>query len=58
MKTPHRPWYRRPARVIPTALLASGVIVGIVALISPWPAALLIRAVFETVTGQREIGPW
>jgi acetyl esterase/lipase len=47
MTTARRPWFRRPSRVIPTALLASGVIVGIVALVSPWPAALLIRAVFD-----------
>ncbi|WP_395638520.1 alpha/beta hydrolase [Pseudolysinimonas sp.] len=45
--TAHRPWYRRPARVIPTVLLASGIVVALVAAISPWPAALLIRAVFQ-----------
>jgi acetyl esterase/lipase len=47
MTTAHRPWFRRPSRAIPAALLASGVIVAIVAAVSPWPAALLIRAVFE-----------
>ncbi|MEF2979384.1 alpha/beta hydrolase [Subtercola sp. YIM 133946] len=42
-----RPWFRRPSRVIP---LAAGVVVAsvvVATLVSPWPAALLIRAVFE-----------
>ena len=42
-----RPWYRRPARVIPTAFLAAGVIVAIIAYVSPWPTSLAIRALFE-----------
>lgn len=46
---PHakKPWYRRPARMIPLGLLALGVVVAIVATLSPWPAALLIRGLFE-----------
>lgn len=47
MTSTHRPWYRRPSRVIPTAFLAAGAIVAIVSVLSPWPAALLIRGVFE-----------
>lgn len=52
MTSAHRPWYRRPSRVIPTALLASGVIVALVSVLSPWPAALLIRAVFQDDAGK------
>lgn len=44
---PHRPWHRRPARVIPLALLVAGILVAVVAYVSPWPAALAIRALFE-----------
>lgn len=33
--------------MIPLALLASGVVVAIVGALTPWPAALLIRALFE-----------
>lgn len=43
----HRPWFRRPGRVIPLGLLASGLIFTIVAVASPWPTALAIRALFE-----------
>lgn len=43
----HRPWYRGPGRVVPLAFLASGVIFAVVAVVSPWPAALMIRALFE-----------
>src|SRR5687768_4793499 len=62
MTRAHRPWYRRPSRLIPTALLASGMVVAIVAVISPWPAALLIRAVFQddakkTVTEMEAYAP-
>ena len=42
-----RPWYRRPSRVIPAALAALGVVAVAAAVISPWPMALLIRAMFE-----------
>lgn len=52
MTSAHRPWYRRPSRVIPTALLASGVIVALVSVLSPWPAALLIRAIFQDDAGK------
>lgn len=44
---PHRPWHRRPGRVIPLTLLIAGVFVAAVAYMSPWPAALVIRALFE-----------
>ncbi len=52
MTTAHRPWYRRPSRVVPTALLAAGVGVALVAVLNPWPAALLIRAVFQDDAGK------
>lgn len=42
-----RPWYRRPSRAIPLAALALGVIAALVWTLSPWPAALLIRGLFE-----------
>jgi len=45
---PRKPWYRRPGRVIGLALLASGLVVAVVAYVSPWPAALAIRAMFES----------
>jgi len=44
----HRPWFRRPGRVIPLAFLAAGIVFAVVAYLSPWPAALLIRAMFES----------
>lgn len=42
------PWYRRKSRVIPLAALALGVVAALVWTLSPWPAALLIRAMFES----------
>jgi acetyl esterase/lipase len=55
-----KPWYRRPARVIPLAALASGVIAALAWTLSPWPAALLIRGMFER-TGEdtlKEMQPY
>jgi acetyl esterase/lipase len=42
-----KPWFRRPSRVIPAGALALGVIAALVWTLSPWPASLLIRAMFE-----------
>lgn len=42
-----KPWYRRPGRMIPLGFLAAGVVFAIVAVATPWPAALLIRGLFE-----------
>ena len=42
-----RPWYRRPGRVVPIAVAVVGVAAVAVSVLTPWPAALLIRAVFE-----------
>jgi len=42
-----KPWFRKPSRIIPLGLLALGVATAIVWASSPWPAALLIRAMFE-----------
>lgn len=44
---PHRPWYQRPSRTIPLAILAFGTAIAITAVVSPWPTALTIRALFE-----------
>ena len=41
-----RPWIRKKRHAIPLALLAAGVTFAIVTLVSPWPSALLIRAIF------------
>lgn len=46
MTTP-RPWISRKRHWIPLSLLAAGVVFAVVAALSPWPAALLIRALFE-----------
>lgn len=42
-----RPWFQRPSRVIPAGLLVLGVVAGLVWFLSPWPASLLIRGMFE-----------
>jgi len=47
MTTPRRPWISRPRHYIPLGFLALGVIAAIVWTVNPWPAALLIRALFE-----------
>lgn len=41
-------WYRRKARVVPLGALALGVVAALVWTLSPWPASLLIRAMFES----------
>ncbi len=47
VKKPKKVWYRRPGVMVPLAFLLAGVIAGIVWFVSPWPAALLIRGIFE-----------
>jgi acetyl esterase/lipase len=47
MAAAHRPWFRRPGGVIGLSALALGVIAALVWTLSPWPAALLIRGLFE-----------
>lgn len=42
-----RPWYRRPSRILPMAAAAAGLAIVVVSIATPWPAAMLIRAVFE-----------
>jgi acetyl esterase/lipase len=44
---PKKSWYRRLGVMIPLAFLTAGVIVAVAAYVSPWPSALLIRALFE-----------
>lgn len=55
-----KPWYRRPSRTIPLAALALGVTAALVWTLSPWPAAMLIRAMFEKggVDTLREMEPY
>jgi acetyl esterase/lipase len=42
-----RPWYRRPARVVLLGVVAVAAAGAIAFVASPWPAAMLIRAMFE-----------
>jgi acetyl esterase/lipase len=62
MTQPRRPWIARPRHYIPVALLALGVVFAVVAVTSPWPAALLIRGLFnddanKTVTEMNKYAP-
>lgn len=43
-----RQWISKKRHSIPLALLALGLVTVIIAVISPWPSALLIRALFES----------
>jgi acetyl esterase/lipase len=45
--SPKRPWLRRKRHAVPLALLVAGAVVAGVAVVSPWPSALVIRAVFD-----------
>jgi acetyl esterase/lipase len=47
MMSAPRPWYRRPSRILPIAAAAAGLAMVVISIATPWPAALLIRAVFE-----------
>lgn len=47
VSSPRRPWYRRPSRLIPATIFALVGATAIAAVVSPWPSALLIRALFE-----------
>jgi acetyl esterase/lipase len=42
-----KPWFRRPSRVIPAGLLVVVIVAAVVWVVTPWPAALLIRGLFE-----------
>jgi acetyl esterase/lipase len=44
---PKKRWYRRPAVMVPLAFLTAGLIAAVIWFVNPWPAALLIRAIFE-----------
>ena len=46
-RVPKKPWFRRKSRMIPLAILSVGVIGTIVWVSTPWPAAMVIRALFE-----------
>lgn len=45
-KSASKPWIRRKRNAIPLVLLVAGLVFLAVAYVSPWPSALLIRAVF------------
>ena len=47
MTTQHTPWIARKRHWIPLALLGLGAAVAVFSIVSPWPAALLIRSVFQ-----------
>ena len=44
----HRPWIRRRSSIVGLSALALGVIAALVWTLSPWPATLLIRSMFES----------
>ncbi|MES2170306.1 MAG: alpha/beta hydrolase [Actinomycetota bacterium] len=44
-----KPWIRRKRNAIPLAFLIAGIVVAIVAYVSPWPSALLVRGVFRAL---------
>ncbi|MEO8094639.1 MAG: alpha/beta hydrolase [Pseudolysinimonas sp.] len=45
--TAQRSWIRKKRHLIPLVLLALGIVMTIVAELSPWPSVLLIRALFD-----------
>ncbi len=49
-----RSWLSRPRHLIPVIALTLGVVMAIAAAVSPWPATLLIRAIF-TQDGQKTV---
>lgn len=52
MTKPKRRWIARPRHYIPLAFLAAGVAMAVVSYVSPWPAALLIRSLFEVTANK------
>ena len=47
MAAAHPPWIKRPGVIVGLSFLGAGVVAALVWTLSPWPAALLIRAMFE-----------
>ncbi len=45
--TSKRPWYRRKSRTVPLGVVSAGLVGAIIWVSTPWPAAMLIRALFE-----------
>jgi acetyl esterase/lipase len=61
-RTNRRPWIRRKRNAIPLGFLAAGLVFAVVAYVNPWPAALLIRALFtdggtKTAEAMEEYAP-
>ncbi len=52
-------WFSKKRHSIPTVLLALGLVMALVATVSPWPSALLIRSLFEVtaVSTVKEMEP-
>ncbi|WP_258062998.1 alpha/beta hydrolase [Pseudoclavibacter sp. Z016] len=60
--TPKKPWYRRKSRTVPLGVLSAGLVGAIIWVSTPWPAAMLIRALFEldakrTITEMEAFAP-
>jgi acetyl esterase/lipase len=47
-----RPWFRRPSRLIPAVALGAGVAFALAFVLTPWPAALLIRGMFQRAANE------
>ncbi len=52
MTQPPRPWYRRPSRILPMVAAAAGLAMVVISIATPWPAAMIIRAMFEKDGGE------
>ncbi|NYF12359.1 acetyl esterase/lipase [Pseudoclavibacter sp. JAI123] len=57
-----KPWYRRKSRTVPLGVLSAGLVGAIIWVSTPWPAAMVIRGLFEldakrTVTEMEAFAP-
>lgn len=60
--TSKKPWYRRKSRTVPLGVLSAGLVGAIIWVSTPWPAAMVIRGLFEldakrTVTEMEAFAP-
>ncbi|WP_258070900.1 alpha/beta hydrolase [Pseudoclavibacter sp. AY1F1] len=61
-KNAAKPWYRRKSRTVPLGVLSAGLVGAIIWVSTPWPAAMVIRSLFEldakrTVTEMETFAP-
>lgn len=61
-KNAAKPWYRRKSRTVPLGVLSAGLVGAIIWVSTPWPAAMVIRGLFEldakrTVTEMEAFAP-